>query len=336
MTAGRARTRAQVPHHAPRTGAFASDRPGGYDSPMLKRLLRNVFAACPEPAAQVPPAVDPRPALETRFDAAVEAWRAGRTGEAAAACWSLLAAAPDYWPAHNLLATIELPGENYFRVLERMHAHLKPRTYLEIGVSRGESIRLAGAATRAIGVDPAPAVAHALGPKASIVAATSDDFFARHDVRAELGGLPVDFAFIDGMHHFEFALRDFVNIEALCEPASTIVIHDVYPLDRRTAARERVTAFWSGDIWRLVLLLRRHRPDLVVRTIATAPTGLALVRNLDPRSARLRDRLDALVEEGLALDYGVLESCKAEALALLPNDWGQVRALLDAPPAAGR
>ena len=37
---------------------------------------------------------------------------------------------------------------------------------------------------------------------------TSDEFFARNDVGAELGGLPVDLAFIDGMHHFEFALRD--------------------------------------------------------------------------------------------------------------------------------
>lgn len=317
-------------------GACARDRAGGYDSPMLKSLLRNVFATRPDPAVRVEPAADPGPTLEARFDAAVEAWRAGRTGEATAACWALLEVAPNYWPAHNLLATIELPGENYFRMLERMHAHLKPRTYLEIGVSRGESIRLTGAATRAIGVDPAPAVAYALGPNVSIVAETSDAFFAGHDVRAELGALPVDLAFIDGMHHFEFALRDFVNIEALCEPGSTIVIHDVYPLDRRTAARERITEFWSGDIWRLVLLLRRHRPDLVVRTIATAPTGLALVRNLDPGSTRLRDGLGALIEEGLALEYGALDGRKAEALALLPNDWAQVRALLDAPPSPAR
>jgi hypothetical protein len=303
---------------------------------MLKTLLRNVFAARSDPAVRAPRAADPGPSLEARFDAAVEAWRAGRTGEATAACWALLEVAPNYWPAHNLLATIELPGENYFRMLERMHAHLKPRTYLEIGVSRGESIRLTGAGTRAIGVDPEPAVAYALGPNVSIVAETSDAFFAGHDVRAELGGLPIDLAFIDGMHHFEFALRDFINVEALCEPASTIVIHDVYPLDRPTAARARSTEFWSGDIWRLVLLLRRHRPDLIVRTIATAPTGLALVRNLDPSSTHLRERLGALVEEYLALDYDILDGRKAEALALVPNDWARIRALLDEPVSLAR
>jgi hypothetical protein len=138
------------------------------------------------------------------------------------------------------------------------------------------------------------------------------------------------------MHQFEFALRDFMNIEALCAPSSTILIHDVYPLDARTAARERATDFWSGDIWRLVLLLRRHRPDLSVRTIGAAPTGLALVRNLDPKSSYIRDHLDALIAEYLAVDFSVLDGRKAEQLALFPNDWSQVRALLDAPVPSGR
>jgi hypothetical protein len=263
-------------------------------------------------------------------------WRAGRAPEAVAACRALLEVAPNYWPAHNLLAAIELPGEHYFRVLERMHAHLRPRTYLEIGVARGESIRLASPGTRAIGVDPEPSVAFPLGPNVSIVAQTSDDFFAGRDVRAELGGLPVDLAFIDGMHHFEFALRDFMNIEALCAPSSTILIHDVFPIDERTAARERVTEFWSGDIWRLVLLLRRHRPDLAVHTIGAAPTGLALVRNLDPKSGYIRDHLDELIEEYLAVDFGFLDGRKADHLALFPNDWPQIRALLDTPVPTGR
>ena len=31
-----------------------------------------------------------------------------------------------------------------------------------------------------------------------------------------------DLAFIDGMHHFEFALRDFANLERHCAPGSTM------------------------------------------------------------------------------------------------------------------
>lgn len=324
----------EEPVHARAGANVAGILAGSYDCLMLRSLLKDVFAAHPAPAEQT--SADPAQELARRFESAMEDWRAGRDPEAVATCRALLEIAPNYWPAHTLLASIELPGDNYFGMLERIHAHLAPRTYLEIGVSRGESIRFAGPGTRAIGVDPQPRVAFPLGPNVSIVAETSDDFFAGHDVRAELGGLPVDLAFIDGMHHFEFALRDFMNIEALCTPSSTILIHDVYPIDERTAARERVTEFWSGDIWRLVLLLRRHRPDLAVHTIAAPPTGLALVRNLDPESRYIRDHLEELVRDYLAVEFSVLDGCKAEQLALVPNDWPQVRALLDAPVAPGR
>jgi len=265
------------------------------------------------------------------YQAALADAQAGRMSAAIAGCRAALRLDPNYTPAHILLAAIDLPGEDYFRVLGRIHAHLRPRTYVEIGVSTGDSIRLVGPETRALGVDPQPEIAFELAPNVKIFAQTSDDFFARNDVRAELGGLPIDLAFIDGMHHFEFALRDFMNIEPLCAPGSTILIHDVYPLDERTAARERVTGFWSGDIWRLVLLLRKHRPDLVVHTIGATPTGLAVVRNLDPKSTYIRDHLDALIAEYLAVDFGVLADGKAERLALFPNDWARIAGLLGAP-----
>ncbi len=306
----------------------------GYDPGMLRNLLRNAFGASPVRADKVEPPADPGRELARRFEAAVADWRAGRSADAVGACRALLETTPNYSPAHTLLSTIELPGEDYFRLLERVHLHLKPRTYVEIGVAKGESIRLVDPATRAFGVDPNPRLQFEVGPNVRIFAETSDAFFAGHDVRTELGGLPVDLAFIDGMHQFEFALRDFMNVEPLCTPGSTILIHDVYPLDAPTATRERATAFWSGDIWRLVLLLRKHRPDLEVHTIAAAPTGLAVVRNLDPGSTYIRERLDALIEEYLAVDFSVLDGRKAEHLALFPNDWWQIRALLDAPPSA--
>ncbi|MCC6608356.1 MAG: class I SAM-dependent methyltransferase [Burkholderiales bacterium] len=301
---------------------------------MLGNLFRSLRASRPAPSRGEPAPAEDEPSR--RYRVALEDWRADRTSEAVAGCKAALELAPGFLAAHSLLATIDLPGEDYFRVLSRVHAHLKPRTYVEIGVATGASIRMVGSGTRAIGVDPEPRIEFEPDPYVSIFAETSDDFFARHDVRAELGDLPIDLAFIDGMHRFEFALRDFMNIEALCTPSSTILIHDVYPLDECTAARERVTDFWSGDIWRLILLLRQHRPDLAVHTIGAAPTGLAMVRNLDPQSRYIRDHLGALVDEYLALDFSVLDGRKAERLALFPNDWSRISALLDTPPAAAR
>jgi len=227
-----------------------------------------------------------------------------------------------------VLANLDLPGAYYLDVLSAIHSHLRPRTYLEIGVETGQSIALARPETRAIGIDPAPKLKMQLGSRTSIVATTSDDYFATRDVRADLEGLPIDLAFIDGMHRFEFALRDFVNIEKHAAPDSTILIHDCYPLNRLTAERERQTVFWSGDAWRLVLVLRKYRPDLSVNVIATAPTGLGVVRRLDPASRVLGERLEEIGREFLALDYSVLDIDKPGMLALYPNDWERVKAIL--------
>ncbi|HVQ61737.1 MAG TPA: class I SAM-dependent methyltransferase [Burkholderiales bacterium] len=266
--------------------------------------------------------------VQYRFDAAVAHWKLGDFDAARRSCENALGLSPGFLPAHQMLSTLDLPGPFYFDVLAMVHAHLRPRTYVEIGVADGQSIALALPETRAIGIDPEPKISAPLAPRTRVVAETSDDYFAHHDVRAEMDGLPIDLAFIDGMHQFEYALRDFINIEKRSSPRSTILIHDCYPLNRLTAERERRTLFWSGDVWRLVLLLRKHRPDLSVNVIATAPTGLCVVRRLDPDSRVLQDNYEGIVGEYLALDYAVLDADKAGMLARFPNDWEKIKPLL--------
>jgi hypothetical protein len=58
-----------------------------------------------------------------------------------------------------------------------------------------------------------------------------------------------------------------------------------------------------------------------------------MIRNLDPGSSVLTERLHAIVAEFLAVDYSVLEQDKATALNAVANDWDTVRALLDRTPA---
>ncbi|OAI50822.1 hypothetical protein AYO46_02165 [Betaproteobacteria bacterium SCGC AG-212-J23] len=262
------------------------------------------------------------------YSLAEAAHLAGQPALALEYCAQLRRMAPQLDATDVLQAQIRFEGEHYFQVLKRILEAVQPRTYLEIGVAQGDSLRLVEAPTRAIGVDPEPQLSAPLAENQRVFAETSDAFFASHDVRAELGGLPIDLAFIDGMHHFEFALRDFANVERLATPQSTILIHDVYPLDRVTAERERHRSFWSGDIWRLIVLLKKVRPELSIHTIATAPTGLALVRNLDPGSRLLLERHDPLCKEFLALDYSWIENDMAGKLNLFPNDWAKIRALL--------
>jgi len=260
--------------------------------------------------------------------AALAARDAGRGARARRYAERALAINPRLDDMHRLLSNLELPGEDYLALLARLHAHLRPRTYLEVGVSSGKSLRLVAPGTRAIGVDPQPRVALPLPPDAKVFAESSDAFFAQRDVKAELGGLPVELAFIDGMHHFEFALRDFMNLERLCTRDSVILLHDCYPWCEIAARRERASGLWTGDVWRVVPLLKEQRPDLEIHTIAAPPSGLCMVRNLDPASRLIADNLEALCARYRDLDYRVLASDPAGTLNLFPNDWGRVEALL--------
>jgi predicted O-methyltransferase YrrM len=211
----------------------------------------------------------------------------------------------------------------YRALLERLHERLRPRTYVEIGVRRGLSLGAAVPGTRMVGIDPEPEIGDPqVAQVASIFSETSDDFFRDHDLRAELGRLPVDLAFVDGMHLFEFALRDFANLERYARPGSVILVHDVLPEGPEMATRQFKGMGWCGDVWKLVPCLRETRPDLQVTVIDTEPTGLALITTLDPFSTALRDRHDELVERYVPLDFERLES--------IDDDWEAVAGLLPA------
>jgi len=256
----------------------------------------------------------------------------GRPERAAELCHAALQTA-DYsmahLRAHQMLAELEFPGEDYLRVLARIHEHLKPSTYLEIGIDQGGSFGLVGPETLALGVDPNPCLRKPPGPRQRVFAQTSDEFFEQSDVISELGGKTLDLAFIDGLHQLEFALRDFINVEKCCSADSIILIHDVYPIDATSAARERASWFWSGDIWRLILILKKYRPDLTVNVLGVRPTGLGIVQNLDPHSRVLAERQHEIIDEVLALDISVLDGRKDEMLNRVPNDWASIARLID-------
>jgi Methyltransferase domain len=220
----------------------------------------------------------------------------------------------------------------YLYLLDRIHQYLRPRTYAEVGVSKGLSLALVLPGTDAVGIDPAPQVSFPLRRGTQLFREQSDTFFASHDLREVLGGRAIDLAFIDGMHHFEFALRDFMHLEEYSHGATTILVHDCYPIDKETASRERSTQYWSGDVWKLALCLRNWRPDLRYNVIDSAPTGLGVISGLDPSSRVLHDNYDDVVSEVMDVPYEYLdENDKARVLNRVPGDWGTVRALLPQP-----
>ncbi|OBI53708.1 class I SAM-dependent methyltransferase [Mycobacterium sp. E796] len=216
-------------------------------------------------------------------------------------------------------ATLCLSGVGYIEFLNALHTHLTPRSYLEVGTATGAS--LAVASCDAIAVDPRFEVeAGATGNRARTLffQMTSDDFFAAEDIPALLGR-PVDMAFLDGLHRFEYLLRDFIGAEAACHPRSLILLHDCVPSNTRMALREfrpgdssevGTADWWTGDVWKLLPILREYRPDLRLHVLDCPPTGLVAITRLDPASRVLADRYYEIVDQhaGSILDEDRLRS----------------------------
>lgn len=255
--------------------------------------------------------------------AQAEAHLAHERREAAiAACLEALDLEPNCLAAHVCMARAKLPGEDFLAHLRHFHETLRPRTYLEIGVDAGRTLCLARPPTVAIGVDPAQKDGGTFDAQTKLFRLESDAFFAQRDVAAEFGHCAIDLAFVDGLHLFEQALKDFLHVERHARKESVVLFHDCLPLTPETARRERATGFWTGDVWKIVPILRRFRGDLTAFVIPTYPTGLLVVTDLDPSSRVLEERFDAIVEEFRPRPWSEEERSR---FPLVPNDWNAVR-----------
>jgi hypothetical protein len=202
----------------------------------------------------------------------------------------------------------DLAGEDYLVALRRLHRELRPRTYLEVGTSQGNSFRLAECAS--VAVDPAFQITEdVIGtkPVCALYQMTSDRYFEDYDPKSVLGG-PIEMAFLDGMHHCEVLLRDFINTERHCKKNAIIILHDCAPVELPIAGRIRTGSsiaphrrdWWVGDVWRTLLALKRRRPDLRITVLDAPPSGLAIVTNLDPRSTALAGSYADIVDDMLS------------------------------------
>lgn len=183
----------------------------------------------------------------------------------------------------------------YIQFLSSVHELVQPETYLEVGLRNGNSLALAKCPS--VGIDPAYSITAEIQTEVSLFRTTSDEYFARPDPLAATEGQPFDLAFIDGLHLFEFALRDFINTERYSRTASVIVFDDVLPRSVDEAARERHTGAWTGDVYPIIDVLARYRPDVSTILVGTQPTGLLLVVGLDPTSTVLSDKYDEIMAE---------------------------------------
>lgn len=209
---------------------------------------------------------------------------------------------------------------NYLTALQHFHSLLRPASYVEIGCRHG--ISLAQSHCPSLAIDPDFEITQPLTAPTRIFRETSDEFFAARDLSALLEG-PVDLAFVDGMHRADYVLRDILNLERHASGRSVIVIDDVLPEDISWTSRERNTQAWTGDVYKIIPFLRRHRPDLAITVFDIKMKGLAVIHRLDPANQSLQAQL-ARHEAALAGDSFALGSAQEIRRQLDPQPVDQL------------
>jgi hypothetical protein len=165
--------------------------------------------------------------------------------------------------------------------LIQLHKKLHPRSYVETGVDKGQSLTLSRVPS--VGVDPEFTILRELRADIYLARTTSDELFARPEPLSHLPKPFVDLAFIDGMHLSEYALRDYLAVERFTLPTSVVVFDDMLPRSIDEAARRRHTSAWTGDVYKAIDALRDQRPELIIIEVDTQPTGVVVVLLPDAR-----------------------------------------------------
>jgi hypothetical protein len=183
------------------------------------------------------------------------------------------------------------------RLFERMPG---AERYLEIGLEYGYTFENVNAAVR-WGVDPHPRFNIRRIPQGAHVAVTtSDEFFNLNPCNS------FDVVFLDGLHTFRQAYRDLVNACRVC-PNGAILIDDVVPCDEASAIPDKERSLqerrrrglkgtpWYGDVFRVILCVATHHPELSFRTIVEGKSQALVWRN-DPGTVVMSVN-DALLEK---------------------------------------
>ncbi|MEI8390326.1 MAG: class I SAM-dependent methyltransferase [bacterium] len=206
---------------------------------------------------------------------------------------------------------------SHYQILKLIHDLYTPKTYLEIGVQQGRSINLANKKTKAIGIDPFRDDKIIFNENVKMFHVKSDDFFENNHLDKELDNQKVDVSLIDGMHLFDFVLRDFINSEKNSGKNSLILIHDTIPIDKISSDREISSGAWTGDVYKIILILKKYRPELKIYNISIPPIGVCLVHNLNPDSDTLIKNYENIYNEYINMNYDDIKDDFDKNLSIL-------------------
>lgn len=146
---------------------------------------------------------------------------------------------------------------------------------------------------------------------------TSDQFFEQ-DAPQVFANENINIALIDGMHEYQYALRDIENTLKYLSGDGVIVVHDCLP-----QTKEASKSFadwqsgpkleeWNGDVWKAIVHLRSTRNDINV-FVLDCDQGLGIITKREPEN-----KLPFTADEVSSLTYEDFAEKKQQWLNLKP------------------
>jgi|GEM_PF-430387 len=181
---------------------------------------------------------------------------------------------------------IKRGGRHSVRRLNTLANAINAKTYLEVGVSRGDTFFSIDIADKTA-VDPAFKFDWKAAQTDTVVfnEVPSDEYFVGCDTSKKF-----DLIFLDGLHTFEQTFRDFCNSLAVAHDRTVWLIDDVVPTDPYAAwpdqlegIRLRKKTFgldvrgWQGDVFKVVFMIHDFFPMMSFRTINSRGNPQTLV-----------------------------------------------------------
>ena len=190
-------------------------------------------------------------------------------------------------------------GMRYVKFLSQLHQQNLFDWYMEVGCRTGRTF--APVRGKTVAVDPFFRLdSNVVGvkPQLHVFQTTSDDFFETGFLAKNK--IKLSFSFLDGMHLFEFLLRDIINTEANSDQNGAMALHDCCPFTHEMTTRNLDNLpqdAWTGDVWKIIPILQKYRPDLKMTVLDCKPTGLVVLSGLSPKNSFLKKNYDKIVEE---------------------------------------
>ena len=221
---------------------------------------------------------------------------------------------------HETSAREAFPGPNYIQWMKWFHERLRPSCYCEIGVAKGNTLALALPSSVVVGIDPNYSIKRGIEARCQLIRMNSDEFFLHRHAARIFSRKKVDLGFIDGLHIFDQVLRDVIHLERFMHRDGMIVLHNVLPINAEVASRERKTRFWTGDVFKALLLLREERRDLEICLIPCYPSGLALITNLMPENSFEGSYYEAAMGRFHSMNFDSAMKEMRQSIRFLTND----------------